>query len=110
MRYFLSILAGLLMALSIATNASAHSVERAGCAETVSMSAAHFDGDCDQVPGDVEKGYPHHHGACHGHHVAAPVQTAEARARPMPATRVAAGAVTRLTPAEAETRLRPPRA
>src|SRR3546814_9391597 len=38
------------------------------------VALGHVPGDADQVPSDSDKVYPHHHGGCHGDHVAAPVK------------------------------------
>lgn len=46
-----------------------------GCAEMTEQMAAHVAGDCDEVPADADKNYPHCHTSCHGHHVAAPMPT-----------------------------------
>ncbi|WP_445192618.1 hypothetical protein ACT009_01385 [Sphingomonas sp. Tas61C01] len=43
------------------------------CAETTNQMAVHAAGDCDEVPADADRNYPHCHTGCHGHHVAAPV-------------------------------------
>jgi hypothetical protein len=51
----------------------AHAAEVGGCIETSQYeAAAHVEGDGDQVPADADKGYPHHHGSCHAHHMSAP--------------------------------------
>ncbi|QJU57343.1 hypothetical protein HL653_05665 [Sphingomonas sp. AP4-R1] len=44
-----------------------------GCSETVGEVAVHIAGDCDEVPADAHKNYPHCHTGCHGQHVAAPM-------------------------------------
>jgi hypothetical protein len=79
-RRLLNILAYLTIALSLGTTATAHVLER----PDVSVSAyetgvdevalGHAPDDADQVPSDGDKGYPHHHGGCHGDHVLAPVK------------------------------------
>ncbi len=80
MRRLLNILAYMTIVLSLGTTATAHVLER----PDVSVSSAemrvdeiamgHAPGDSDQVPSDSDKGYPHHHGGCHGDHVAAPIK------------------------------------
>ncbi len=46
------------------------------------VADGHTSGDADQVPADDDKGYPHHHGGCHGDHVAAPVKVASTALTP----------------------------
>jgi hypothetical protein len=81
-RRLLNILVYLTIALSFAATATAHVLERP---DVVGMSTetgvteialGHAPGDADQVPSDGDKGYPHHHGGCHGDHVAAPIKAA----------------------------------
>lgn len=84
MRSLLNTLAGLMLVFSLQTTAMAHAMER----PDVSLSAqapiatqiaeGHTPGDADQVPADGDKGYPHHHGGCHGDHFAQPVKFASA--------------------------------
>ena len=51
----------------------AHATEAMFCSDTPQSEAIlHADGDGDQVPADTDKGYPHHHTGCHGHHVGTP--------------------------------------
>jgi hypothetical protein len=79
-RRLLNILAYLTIALSLGTTATAHVMERpdivVASTETgvTEIALGHAPGDADQVPSDGDKGYPHHHGGCHGDHVAAPVK------------------------------------
>ena len=64
----------LLLVLSLGLGSAAHASEGLGCLEVSSAtSIGHAEGDGDEVPADSEKGYPHHHGGCHGHHVGVPV-------------------------------------
>ncbi len=51
----------------------AHAAEPMTCIELADDNGLHSSDDGDQVPADGEKGYPHHHGGCHGHHVAPPL-------------------------------------
>ncbi|PVE52137.1 hypothetical protein DC431_18665 [Sphingomonas melonis] len=44
--------------------------------------AMHVAVDCDQVPADADKNFPHHHAACHGHCVATPGESRVAIALP----------------------------
>lgn len=45
------------------------------CSEMAEQVAVHVAGDCDEVPADAHKNYPHCHTGCHGHHVTAAVPT-----------------------------------
>jgi len=73
MSRLLGILIGVALLISMGIGAAAHASEQI-CLSDVEATAAvgHADGDADQSR-DSDKGYPHHHGSCHGHHVAAPV-------------------------------------
>lgn len=70
-RFILLLSICLLAALGMAP--VAHAAEPMTCIELVENDALHASGDGDQVPADAEKEYPHHHGGCHGHHVAPPL-------------------------------------
>lgn len=80
MRRLLNILAYLTIALSLGTTATAHVMERPDVSVSShktgvnEVAVGHAPGDADQVPSDSDKGYPHHHGGCHGDHVAAPIK------------------------------------
>ncbi|WP_299110096.1 hypothetical protein [uncultured Bradyrhizobium sp.] len=84
MRRLLNILAYLTIVFSLGTTAMAHVLERPDVsvlsAETRvgEVAMGHSPGDADEVPSDSDKGYPHHHGGCHGDHVAAPVKISNA--------------------------------
>ncbi|KQN89977.1 hypothetical protein ASE95_14695 [Sphingomonas sp. Leaf231] len=53
----------------------AHAAEGVACIEAPQANAAiEMAGDCDEVPADADKSYPHHHAACHGHQVATPAE------------------------------------
>ena len=83
-RRLLNILAYLTIALSFGTTATAHVLERPDVAVSShetrvdEVAAGHALGDADQVPADSDQGSPHHHGGCHGHHVAAPIKISNA--------------------------------
>lgn len=66
------LLIGVAMLVAMSMGIAAHAAERtcAPAAGTVAC-AGHADGDADQTR-DAD-GAAHHHGGCHGHHVAAPV-------------------------------------
>jgi hypothetical protein len=74
----LRFLIGLALLASMGLGVAAHANEQM-CIPGIEATAVagHVDGDADQVPADSEKGYPHHHGGCHGHHVAAPLDRVE---------------------------------
>ncbi len=81
-RRLLNILVCLLV-FSFGTTATAHVLERPDISVSSSddtrvadVIVGHVPGDADQVPSDGDKGFPHHHGGCHGDHVAAPVKIA----------------------------------
>lgn len=68
----LRLFACIALTLSVGMGSLAHAVEPIGCIDVAqSLSGDHSTDDADQVPADAEKAYPHHHGGCHGHHVAA---------------------------------------
>ena len=74
MRRLIILALSMLLASSLGLGSVAHAAEPITCVEGSAASAAgHVDGDGDQVPADAEKGYPHHHGGCHGHHVGVPI-------------------------------------
>lgn len=83
-RRLLNILAYLAIVLSVGTTATAHVLERPDVSVSSQeigvdeVAMGHAPGDPDQVPADGDKGYPHHHGGCHGDHVAAPVKISNA--------------------------------
>ncbi|WP_448658235.1 hypothetical protein ACPVPU_12265 [Sphingomonas sp. CJ99] len=77
MNRLFGILIGVVLLFSLPMGAAAHASETI-CLPDVEASAAylHADGDMNQSK-DSENGVPHHHGGCHGHHVAAPVDAGE---------------------------------
>jgi len=79
MNRLFALLACLALTLSFATASVAHAMEPIGCIDGVSPSAAESpDGDDGgQASGDADRAYPHHHGGCHGHHVAAAFAASE---------------------------------
>jgi hypothetical protein len=75
MRNLLPFLACLMMVFT-GWSSMAHAAETVVCAEASQMDTImHAADDCAEVPADADKGYPHHHATCHGHHVAAPAQS-----------------------------------
>lgn len=90
MRRLLALVMCFLLASTVGLGSVAHANEPVTCIEiSTASSLDHTDGDSDQVPADSEKGYPHHHGGCHGHHVGVPItsdpvqHSADRRARPL---------------------------
>lgn len=87
-RRILNILACLTLVFSLETTAMAHALERPDVSASThvtrgeEIAEGHTPRDADQVPADGDKGYPHHHGGCHGDHVAAPVKIAGTALRP----------------------------
>jgi hypothetical protein len=63
----------LMLALSLGFGSVAHAAEGPGVEVSTATSIGHADGDGDQVPADSQKGYPHHHGGCHGHDIGVPM-------------------------------------
>lgn len=108
MRRILLILASVSLLLSLGMAPVAHAVESLGCVEMTDGGAFHSDGDGDQVPGDADNGYPHHHGGCHGHHVAPPLSVASGQHHLMSPIQHGSWGANRLTPVAGGTALRPP--
>ena len=109
MRRLLPFLACLMLVLTTWVGV-AHAAEVGGCIETSQYAAgSHVDGDDDQVAADADKGYPHHHGSCHAHHMSAPDgDTLPGMIGPAGATLASADGVT-LLGRDADTALRPPK-
>lgn len=63
----------LMLVLSLGFGSVAHAAEGPGVEVSTATSIGHADGDGDQVPADSQKGYPHHHGGCHGHDAGVPM-------------------------------------
>lgn len=72
----LNILLGFALLLSFAMGGVAHAAEEVCLPNIEAMAEAHTEGDSDQSP-HGDSGPAHHHGSCHGHHVAAPADTQE---------------------------------
>lgn len=72
---WLSVMLAVLLSISLATGVMAHAAEPVACIDSETASAlGHFEGDRDEVPSDIDKGTPHHHATCHGHHIAEPAR------------------------------------
>lgn len=81
MRRLFAFIMVFLLASSLGLGSIAHADEGAATVEISSEMATalgHYDGDRDEVPSDFGKGYPHHHGSCHGDHVGVPVAACSA--------------------------------
>lgn len=72
MRSLLTLVSALMLAVLAWTSMAAQAADALQCIEVGADSAGHFEGDRDQVPSDSDKGAPHHHGGCSGHHVGVP--------------------------------------
>ena len=72
-RALLSLLTALMLLTSVGVSTMAHAAEPFGCTDMVASAATPDHVDCGmvQVPADADKGYPHHHGVCHDHQIAA---------------------------------------
>jgi hypothetical protein len=105
----LRFLMGLALLASMGLGVAAHANEQI-CIPGVeaSANAGHVEGDADQVPADSGKGYPHHHGGCHGHHVAAPLDRVAQAAPPTSTGNHMAGDSAKLATVQADSALRPP--
>ena len=68
-----TLIACLMLALTLWAGAAAHASEALQCLDApTAESAAHFEGDGDEVPADGQDPAPHHHGGCSGHSFAVP--------------------------------------
>jgi hypothetical protein len=86
MRRLTSLLACLMLLLT-AWSGTAHAAELMNCSEPVSAEMVmHVAGDCDEVPADSGKAYPHHHDGCQGQHVSVAAPEASLP-EPIPAER-----------------------
>ena len=111
-RVILAFLAALMLFTSLGVASVAHAAEPIGCMDmsASATAAGHVDCGMAEVPSDAEKGYPHHHGACHGHQIAA---TADGTLLDQPnrvPDLVRAGHAAHLVPALVDPALKPPQA
>lgn len=65
-----------LLASSLVATATVHAGEASAAAEISCGGVTHSEDDVDAAPGNDEPGRPHHHAACHGHNVTAPMSDA----------------------------------
>lgn len=116
MRRLLSLLACLVLVVGLASTSMAHAMElpeiSVSSHQTVGEQWAegHTPGDADQVPADGDKGYPHHHGGCHGDHFAAPLKVVASAWAPSLRFTPHANVRTILPRSTADPALRPPQA
>lgn len=105
----LALLVGLALLVAVGTAPLAHASEQLCLPgnEVAAALAGHVDGDADQAP-DTERGVPHHHGGCHGHHFADPVGSSEAETPSIVPVRFFAIRSAQLTSAPMAKSLRPP--
>ncbi|WP_336972274.1 hypothetical protein [Sphingobium aromaticiconvertens] len=108
MRKLLPIFACLMLVL-IAWSGTAYAAELGNCCATTQIEASsHSEGA--QVPADDDKGYPHHHAGCHGHHVGT-AATEKIISQPLPgAAPFGAGRSYALAAHHSGPALRPPQA
>lgn len=111
MQRLLILFASLALALSFGLGSVTHAMEPIACVDVGSEAGiGHIDGDTDTVPGDGDRAYPHHHGGCHGHHVAAPADLSATAPGHDGGTRLIPARVAALGDAGRDSALRPPRA
>ncbi|WP_442678304.1 hypothetical protein ACSBM8_12280 [Sphingomonas sp. ASY06-1R] len=68
MRQLLSFLGAVMLVLTACTG-TAFAAGVPGCSEPARAEMSmHVAGDCDEVPADAHKAYPHHHDGCAGQH------------------------------------------
>jgi hypothetical protein len=102
---------GFLLAISASGQATAHALESfAPIGTTQAAYTGHWAGDGDEVPADADKGYPHHHAACHDHGVAVPVTAERLPLHETIAKAPASNGTASLATADPASLLRPPRA
>lgn len=101
----------LMLALSLGLGSAARATEGDACIEVAAATElGHTAGDIDQVPADSAKGYPHHHGGCHGHCVGVPATTNAVTAVPATSMAPLAFDQRRMGRGLADPALRPPQA
>ena len=108
MRGFVSLVGTLMLVVMMWAGTMAHAAEAIQCIEVSAEAVGHFDGDGDQVPGDPEKGVPHHHAGCHGHHVGVAADAAAPKAAPNSRASVGLRCEAMASGCDPGTALRPP--
>ena len=111
-RAILSLLAVLMLLASLGASTVAHANEPLGCTDMLASSASAEHADCGmvQVPADADKGYPHHHGVCHGHEVAAALDDAVTPLMGRHSDQLGRATISRLVGVESERTIEPPQA
>lgn len=96
-------------ALSLAGGSIAHAREPVRCVDVQEAAQmGHVSGDSDQVPGDSEKSFAHHHGGCHGHQIGEPAKADAATTTSLAGLRVMSALNEMISPALPDPGLRPP--
>ncbi len=111
-RAILSLLAVLMLLTSLGASTVAHAGEPLGCTDMMAPTASAEHADCGmvQVPADADKGYPHHHGVCHGHEIAAALDDAVTPLLGHRADQLGVTTIPRLVGVESGTTIEPPQA
>lgn len=113
MHRLLALFACVAVLFSLAGGSVAHAMEPIECVSVLGdagIAVGHTEGDADQVPADGEKGYPHHHGGCHGHHIAAPLADAMTLGNRIQTSTASIGLGDRHVTSGGDPALRPPQA
>jgi hypothetical protein len=111
MKRWITLFACLAVFLSFGMGSIAHAMEPIVCLDAnTAVETGHTNGDGDEVPADGDKGYPHHHGNCHGHHVAASTAKADPVGQGSTRSIIRPKLATALTTAADDPALRPPQA
>jgi len=110
MRQLTSVLAALMLLLT-AWSGTAHAAELVTCNEPIAVEMVmHIAGDCDQVPGDRDKAYPHHHDGCNGQHVSTAALDTVIAERISAEQTYGASPIHAIVATDVDRTLRPPRA
>jgi len=72
-----------LLAASLVATATVHAQESFAAVDISCGGAVHADGEGGEGPADSDQRVPHHHGACHGHSLSAPVTSSGLAATPV---------------------------
>ena len=112
MRVIVALVAALMLFTSLGVGGTAQASSSVGCLDAAVGAASFGHADCGitEAPADVHKTTPHHHGTCHSHHVAAPVDIAGTAFADRRDSVVIMGTIARLTATDGEITLKPPRA
>ncbi len=98
-----------MLVLSIWASDRATAAAYSNCAGApVSERMFHFEGDSDEVPCDSDSDTPHHHGVCHAHCMAVPIQAVSLENVGRSAQQPLAKRTTSMASGLADEQLRPP--